>query len=517
MKWLGEKQAGNIAAARAVAELVKTMLGPKGMDKMMVNSLGEAVITNDGLKVMEELSVEHPATRLVARIAKTMSEEAGDGTKTAMVLAGELLKKGAELIRLGIHPCIVQGYQQALEESLKIIEEISTPVNLEDEAVLEKIAETAMTGKILNERKQQYARILVDAVRDVMNKGDAVTRENFKFFRKPGEGMQDVQIIRGIVMDKRKIHPHMPERIKSAKIAILSGGIEVRKTDYRAEIEIAHKGQRDKFLEGEEKMLRSMVSRLSELGVNAVLCNKAISELAAHHLARAGIFAAERVKMTELKTLARAAGAKIVFAVKDLTREDIGYAGALEEMESGEEKVIVVKECANFEVITLLLRGASEQSLAEAERALKNAVAALAAVAKEGRAVPGGGALEAELASRLQKYSRALDGREQLAVAAFAVALEVIPKTIAQNAGLDYLDLLLALRATHANGNDVHGIDVEHGKICSMFEEGVAEPANLKAQAISCAAEVACMILRVDDNLGAAELEKRKITGLADE
>ncbi len=509
-----DAQRMNIMAARVIAEAVRTTLGPRGMDKMLVDSLGDVVITNDGVTILKEMDVEHPAAKMIIEVAKTQENEVGDGTTTAVVLAGELLKKAEELLDQDIHPTVIaRGYRLAAEKAIEILDEIAINIDIEDEEILKKVAATAITGKHAEYAVEHLASLVVQAVKKVAEKTDSgykVDEDNIKLEKKHGGGVEDTELIDGIVIDKEVVHPGMPKRVKNAKIAVLKAALEVKETETDAEINITDPEMLQKFIEQEERMIKEMVDKIVEAGANVVFCQKGIDDLAQYYLAKAGVLAVRRVKQSDIEKLAKATGAKIITDIRDIKPEDLGEAELVEERKVGDEEMVFVTGCKNPKAVTILVRGGTEHVVDEVERSLTDAIKAVKAALESGKVVAGGGAPEIELSLRLKQWAPTLGGREQLAAEAFAAALEIIPRSLAENAGLDPIDILVELRRAHEEGKVTYGVDVFSGKVVCMKEKGVLEPLRVKKQAISSATEVAIMILRIDDVIAAKGLEKEK-------
>ncbi len=500
----------NIAAAKIIAEAVRTTLGPRGMDKMMVDTLGDVTITNDGVTILKEMDVEHPAAKMMVEVAKTMDEEVKDGTTTAVVVAGALLHHAEKLLDQGIHPMIiVTGYRMAADRAKEILEELAEKTSIEDTETLRKIAITSMTGKKAEGAREKLAELAVEAIRRIADKADGKYRvdlDHVGIEKKAGGSTDDSQIVNGLILDKERVHPGMPEVVKNARIALLDLPLEIKKTETDAEIRVTRPEQLRAFLDQEEKMLKEMVERISSVGANVVFCQKGIDDLAQHYLAKAGILAARRVKKSDMEKLSRATGGKIVTNLEDLTPAELGKAGTVEERKIGDKKFIFVRECENPRAVGILVRGGSEHVTDEIERGLTDALGVVAAAVEDNKYVYGGGAPEMALATRLRDYADTVGGREALAVKAFADALEIIPKTLAENAGMDSVDILVELRAKHAKPEGkYYGVDVYSGKIEDMKKLGVVEPLRVKTQAIKSAAEAAIMILRIDDVIAAAK------------
>jgi len=504
----------NILAARIIAETVRTTLGPKGMDKMLVDSLGDIVITNDGATILDEMDIQHPAAKMMVEVAKTQDKEAGDGTTTAVVIAGELLRKAEELLDQNIHPSIiVKGYTMAAEKAQEILDQMAKEVNVDDVETLKKAAVTAIAGKAAEEGRVYLASIAVEAVRQVAEKVDGkykVDLDNIKFEKKEGGAVSDTQLIRGVVIDKEVVHPGMPKRVEGAKIALINEALEVKETETDAEIRITSPEQLQAFLEQEEKMLREMVDKIKEVGANVVFVQKGIDDLAQHYLAKYGIMAVRRVKKSDMEKLAKATGAKIVTNVRDLTSEDLGEAELVEQRKVAGENMIFVEGCKNPKAVTILIRGGTEHVVDEVERALEDAVKVVKDIVEDGKIVAAGGAPEIELSIRLDEYAKEVGGKEALAIENFAEALKVIPRTLAENAGLDPIETLVKVIAAHKEKGPTVGVDVFEGEPADMMERGVIAPVRVTKQAIKSASEAAIMILRIDDVIAASKLEKDK-------
>jgi len=507
-----DAQHNNIAAAKAVADAVRTTLGPKGMDKMLVDSVGDIVITNDGVTILEEMQIEHPAAKMLVEVAKTQDEEVGDGTTTAAVLAGELLKKAENLLDQEIHPTVIaRGFKFAREKSLEILDKISENITPENNDTLMKIAITAMTGKSSERASTHLAKLSVDAVKTVMERIDnkiEIDTENIKIEKKQGGSAEDTELIKGIIIDKEVVHPGMPKVVKNARIALLDSALEIEKTETDAQIQITSPEQMQSFLEQEEKILKDMVEKIAASGCNVLLCQKGVDDIAQHYLAKKGILTARRVKKSDMEKLAKATGGRIVTNLSDLSKDDLGHAGLVEEKKISGEQMIFVRECKDPKAVSILIRGGTEHVVEEVERAMEDAIGGVASALEVGKIVAGGGSPEAAIAKGLRDYAQSFSGREQLAILAFAEAMEIIPRTLAENAGLDPIDILVELRAAHDEGKHTYGVDVYTGKIVDMKKMGVIEPLKIKTQAIKSAAEAAEMILRIDDIIAAGKLEK---------
>jgi len=507
-----DAQHNNIAAAKAVADAVRTTLGPKGMDKMLVDNLGDIVITNDGVTILEEMQVEHPAAKMLVEVAKTQNEEVGDGTTTAAILAGELLKKAEALLDQDIHPTVItRGYKLAREKALEILKKISEEIKPEDFNTLVKIAITSMSGKSAERASENLAKLAVEAVKTVMEKIDGkivIDKEDIKLEKKQGGSSEDTELIKGIIIDKEVVHSAMPKHVKNARIALLDASLEIEKTETEAQIQITSPNQLQTYLEEEEKILRVMVEKVSVSGCNVMFCQKGIDDVAQHYLAKKGILTARRVKKSDMEKLAKATGGKIISNLSDLTKDDLGFAGIVEEQKIAGEQMIFVRECKNPKSVSMLVRGGTEHVVDEVERALEDALGSLVSALEVGRIVAGGGAPEEAVSKGLKEFAQSFSGREQLAILAFADAMEVIPRTLAENAGLDPIDILVELRSAHEEDKITYGVDVYTGKIVDMRAKGVIEPLKIKTQAIKSASEAAEMILRIDDIISAGKLEK---------
>ena len=494
-----EAQQNNIAAAKAVAQAVRTTLGPKGMDKMIVDSVNDVIVTNDGVTILKEMQIEHPAAKMIVEVAKTQEDAVGDGTTTAVVIAGELLKKAESLLEQDIHPTVLaRGYRLAEVESQKILASLSEPVTADNDPVLRNIAITAMTGKGAESNREKLAVLIVDAVKGIAE-GMQVDLDNIKVEKIIGESAERSELVEGIVLDKEKVHASMPESIEEARVALLDAPLEIKNTEIDAKIQITDPTQLNAFLEKEEQTLREMVAHIQATGATVVFCQKGIDDLAQHFLAKSGILAARRVKKSDMEKLARATGGKVISSWKELSQQDLGNAGIVREAKVGDETMIFVEKCQNPKAVTLLVRGGTDHVAEEIKRAVTDALGDVAAAIREGKVVAGAGAVEMELALGLRRYAQSLSGREQLAVHAFADAMEVIPRTLAENAGLDPIDSLTKLRSSHDQQQKWAGIDVFTGDIMDAWNAGVIEPLKVKTQALSSAAEVAEMILRIDD------------------
>jgi len=493
----------NIMAAKIVAETVKSALGPKGMDKMLVDSFGDVTITSDGRTVLDEMDIQHPAAKMMVEVAKTQDTEVGDGTTTSVIIAGELLGKAEDLIEKNVHPTvIIDGYRKAAEKALETLEKIAIPVKPNEKEFLEKVAITSMASKLVAENKEYLADIAAKAILHIAQKteiGYTADIDDVMVEKKPGESMTDTRLINGIVIDKEVVHSGMPKRIEKAKIALLDVALEIEKTEFDAKINIESPEQMDAFLKQEETMLKEMVEKIAKSGANVIICQKGIDDLAQHYLARKGILATRRAKKSDIEKLAKATGGKIVTNLDDMSKDDLGYAEVVEERKIGDDKMTFIEGCKNPRSVAILIRGGTERIVDEAERSIHDALCVAKDVVEEPKVVAGGGAPELEVAKELKKYAETLPGREQLAVMSFAEALESIPITLAENAGLDPIDIISELRARHEKGEVWAGIEVHDGKVKDMKKVGVFEPLVVKKQIIKSASEAATMILKIDD------------------
>jgi archaeal chaperonin len=493
----------NIQAAKAIADAVRSTLGPRGLDKMLVDSMGDVVVTNDGVTILKEMDVEHPAAKMLVEVAKTQDQEAGDGTTTAVVLAGELLKRAESLVEQNIHPTIIsQGYRLASRKALEILNQVSQPVGTTDHDTLKRIAITSMASKSVSFNRDALGDIAVKAVAAVAEKkgeGHYVDLDNIQLIKKQGGQISDTSLIEGVIVDKEKVHSGMPSRVEDPKIALLDAALEIKKTEIDAKIEINDPTQLNAFLQEEENMLKRMVETVKKSGANVVLCQKGIDDLAQHYLAKDGIYAVRRVKKSDMEKLAKATGANIVSKVSELTPQDVGTAGLVEERKIGEDALTFVTGAKKARAVSILIRGGTEHVLDEIERSLDDALNVVAVAVEDGRFVIGGGATASELALHLRDEAAKVGGREQLAFESFAEALETIPRTLAENAGLDPIDIVIELRKAHKSGHKSAGVNVQSGKVDDMAQLHVIEPIRVGRQAIESATDAAVMILRIDD------------------
>jgi thermosome len=501
-------QFNNIAAAKAVADAVRSTLGPRGMDKMLVDSLGDVVITNDGVTILKEIDIEHPAAKMLVEVAKTQDEEAGDGTTTAVILAGELLKRAEDLIDQNIHPTVIAaGFRQAAEKAREVLEKVASKISIKDTDTLKKVAMTAMSSKSASGHKEMLADIAVKAVTTVAEqRADGsyfVDDDNIQIVKKQGGSIADTNLVDGIIVDKERVHPGMPLEVKDAKIALIDAALEVKKTEIDAKIEITDPTQLQAFLNEEEAMLKRMVETVKKSGATAVFCQKGIDDLAQHYLAKQGIYAVRRVKKSDMEKLAKATGGKVVTKLDELSKDDLGFAKLVYEKKIGDDEMTFVTGCKNPKAVSILLRGGTEHVVDELERSLEDATSVVAVGIEDGKVITGGGSSAMEIALALRDFASTVGGREQIAIESFADAVEVIPRTLSENAGLDPIDILIELRKEHKKGNKAAGINVFTGKVSDMKKENVIEPIRVGTQAISSATDAAVMVLRIDDVIAA--------------
>jgi thermosome len=507
----------NIMAARILAETVRTSLGPKGMDKMLVDSFGDITITNDGATILKEMDVQHPAAKMMVEISKAQDDEVGDGTTTAVVLAGELLKQAEELLLQDIHPTIIMdGYKKGMEKAMEILDEIAEKVNPLDKEMLRRVGKTTLASKTLViAALEKLIDIAIEAMLQVAETKDGkmvADVDDVKIEKKEGGTLSDTTLVYGVVLDKEVVHPGMPKRVEKAKIALLNCPLEIEKTEISAKINITNPQQMRAFLDQETEILRKMVDKIRSVGANVVFCQKGIDDVAQHFLAKYGILAARRIKESDMAKLAKATKAKIITSIEDITEEDLGYAELVEERRVGEDKMIFVEGCKNPKSVSILIRGGSKHIMDEAERSFHDILCVIRNILQEPKVVAGGGAVEIEVAQRIRKWAKTLKGKEQLAALRFADAVEAIPVTLAENAGLDPVDILVELKARHDKSEKWAGVDVIQGKVSNTWELGIIEPLVVKKQIIKSATEAAIMILRIDDVIAAAppSAEKEK-------
>jgi thermosome len=497
-------QLNNIMAARAISDAVKSTLGPKGMDKMLVDSMGDVVITNDGATILKEIDVEHPAAKMIVEVAKSQDEECGDGTTTAVILTGELLKYASELLEQKVHPTVItHGYKLASEKALEVLNHNALVIKKNDTPTLRKIAMTSMSSKGgAGPSKELLADIVVDAtsrVAEEINGKTYVDMDNIQIQKQQGGSIEDCEIVKGIILDKERVHEGMPKQVKNAKIALLNVSLEIKKTEIDAKIQIRDPTQLQAFLDEEESMLKKMVDKVKNIGANVLICQKGIDDVAQYYFAKYNIYALNRAKDSDMKKLAKATGGKIVANLDDLTRSDLGYAGLVEERKIGEDKLTFVMDCKNPKAVSILLRGGTEHIVDELERGLHDALFVVKVALEDGKMTVGGGASAIEIAMALRDYASSVGGREQMAIEAFAHALEIVPKTLSENAGLDPINMMIEMKRLHKKGNKYAGINVFNGKVEDMLKNDVIEPLRLGSHEIQTATEAATMILRIDD------------------
>ncbi|MGQ0797864.1 MAG: thermosome subunit beta [Methanobacteriota archaeon] len=511
-------QFNNIAAAKAVADAVRSTLGPRGMDKMLVDSLGDVVITNDGVTILKEIDIEHPAAKMLVEVAKTQDDEAGDGTTTAVILAGELLKKAEDLIEQNIHPTVIAaGYRQASDRAREVLDKVAAKITIKDTEVLKKVATTAMSSKSASGHKELLADVAVKAVTTVAEQraDDSyfVDDDNIQIVKKQGGSIADTELVDGIIVDKERVHPGMPSEVADAKIALVDAALEVKKTEIDAKIEITDPTQLQAFLNEEESMIKRMVDTVRKSGATVVFCQKGVDDLAQHYLAKDGIYAVRRVKKSDMEKLAKATGGKVVTKLDELTKDDLGRAKLVYEKKIGEDEMTFVTGCKNPKAVSVLIRGGTEHVVDEVERSLEDATSVVAVAIEDGKVITGGGSSATEVALGLRDFAATVGGREQIAIEAFADAVEVVPRTLAENAGLDPIDTLIALRKEHKKGSKHAGINVYTGKVSDMKKQDVIEPIRVGSQALSSATDAAVMILRIDDVIAAKAGEGGKGAG----
>ncbi len=507
-------QRNNIAAAKIIADMVKTTLGPKGMDKLLVDSIGDVIVTNDGATILEKMDVEHPAAKMIIEVAKTQDKTVGDGTTTAVIIAGELLRQAEELVEQKIHPStIITGYKKAMEMAVNKLSSLATEVKLSDSETLMKMVKTCLGSKSLGFATDHLAKLAIDAVSAVVREVNGKKRadkDDIQIVKKIGKSLLESQLVKGVIVDKEVVHAAMPKRVVNAKIALLDAPFEIEKTEFSAEIRIRDPLKIKEFLDEETRILKEMVDKVVKVGANVVFCQKGIDDAAQFFLAKAGILAVRRVKRSDMEKLEKATGGRIVTNFEDLSEKDLGYAGLVEERKIGEDRMVFVEECKNPKAVAILIRAGLERQLDEAERALNDAIMNMINIVEESKVVPGGGAIEAELAKIIRSEASKYPGKEQLAMLAYADALEIVPKTLAENSGLDPVDIMSSLRNKHAENGVNYGINIFNGKIEDMFSLGVIEPVRVKAQALKSSFEAAAMILRIDDVIAASKKKEEK-------
>jgi len=498
-----DAQKNNIAAAKLVAELVKTSLGPRGLDKMLVDSLGDVTITNDGATILKEIDTQHPAAKMMVEISKTIDTEVGDGTTSSVVFAGALLEKAEKLLEKDVHSTvIIDGYQAASEKALELLAKLAKTVKPDDRESLIKIAKTSMQSKLVSEDSAPLSKLVVDSILKIAEKdGDkySVDLDNLKVEKKAGGSIDDTSLINGIVLDKEIVHSGMPIKVEKAKIALVNAALEVEKTEMSAEIRISDPTQMQQFLEEENKMLKSMVDKIHNIGANVLICQKGIDDISQHYLSKHGVLAVRRVKESDMTKLAKATGGRISTNLDDISADDLGSAEIVQQKKVESDKWVFIEGCKNPRSVTVLIRGGSQRVVDEVDRSLHDSLMVVKDVVENPSIVAGGGSPEAYLAAELNEWSSSSDGREQLAIKQYAEAFESIPLTIAENAGMDPIDTIITLRANQSNGKQTVGINAKESKIGDMFRLDIVEPLVVKEQIIKSATEAACMILRIDD------------------
>ena len=499
-----DAQFNNITAARTIADAVRSSLGPRGMDKMLVDSIGDVVITNDGVTILKEMDVQHPAAKMLVEVAKTQDQEVGDGTTTSVIIAGELLKKSLDLIDSNVHPTIIAaGYRLANEKAQEILKGVAKKVSLQDEALLEQIAETSMISKQVNSSKKFFAKMVVDAVKTILDKDEngkyTADLKNIQTVKKAGANMEESELVKGLIIDKEPVSPTMPKLVKNAKIALIDAAFEVKKPEIDAKIQITDPEMLSKFIAEEEKTLKDMVDAVKKAGANVVFCQKGIDDLAQHFFAKEGIYACRRVKKSDMERLGKSTNASIVSKISELNADDLGTAETVELKFVGDEQMTFITGCKDPKTVSILVRGGTNHVADEVERSLVDAWSVVKVSIEDGMIVTGGGSTAMELAMGVRDYAASVGGREQIAIEAFASAMEIIPSTLAENAGLDPIDIVIEMRKQHKGGKKYAGLNPFTGKVEDMMDLNVIEPIRIGQQAISSATDAAVMILRIDD------------------
>ena len=503
-----DAQFNNIAAAMAISDAVRSSLGPRGMDKMLVDTVGDVVITNDGVTILKEMDVQHPAAKMLVEVAKTQDAEVGDGTTTSVVLAGEFLKKARDLIDANVHPTIIaKGYRMANAKAQEVLKDTSMKVSINDTETLKLIAQTAMISKQVNASKEQFSDLVVDAVKTVADKDKkgnyTVDLKNIQTVKKEGASMENSYIVKGLIIDKEPVQPSMPKSVQNAKIALVDAPFEVKKTEIDAKIQITDPNQLNQFIAEEENMLKSMVQKVKESGANVVFCQKGIDDLAQHFLAKEGIYACRRVKKSDMERLGRSTGANIINKISELTADDLGYADTVELKKIEDEEMTFITGVKEPKTVSIMVRGGTKHVADEVERSLVDAWSVVRVAIEDGMMVTGGGSTAMEIAMQLRDYAASVGGREQIAIEAYASAMESIPRTLAENAGLDPIDVLIEMRKQHKAGKKYAGLNPYSGKVEDMKKLNVIEPYRIGKQAINSATDAAIMILRIDDVIAA--------------
>jgi thermosome len=502
-----DAQINNINAAIAISGAVRSTLGPRGMDKMLVDSMGDVTITNDGVTILKNLDVEHPAAKMLVEVAKTMDQQCGDGTTTSVILAGELLRQALDMLNQNIHPTVLaRGYGMAADKAVEVLERNAIPITMNDEEILRKVAQTALASKSAGSYKDKLSEIAVKAVKSITEESDGKRTadiDNILIVKKQGGSVSETSLIDGIILDKERVHEGMPRSLENAKIALLDAALEFKKTEVDARISITSPDQLQGFLQQEENMLREMVEKVKASGANVLVCQKGIDDVAQHFLAKAGIYAVRRAKKSDMEKLAKACGGRIVSALDDLSSSDLGTAGHVEERKIGEDKLTFITGCPQAKAVSILVRGGTEHVVDEVDRALHDALSVVARAVEDGKVSIGGGAAAMEVAMELRRFAPSVGGREQLAIEAFAEALEIVPKTLAENAGMDQIDVLLRLRKAHSEGQKYFGVNVLGGDVADLFKNNVFEPLKVPVQTIRSSTDAAIMLLRIDDVVAA--------------
>jgi thermosome len=506
-------QRNNIAAAKIIAEIVKTTLGPKGMDKLLVDNIGDVIVTNDGATILEKIDVEHPAAKMIIEVAKSQDHVVGDGTTTAVILAGELLRRAEELIEQKIHAStIISGYKKGLNAALQVLDENAIKVDLNDRETLRKVIKTSLGSKSLGFALDKLVDIAIDAVLSVVKEYNGklkADKDDIQIVKKIGKSLSETELVKGVIVDKEVVHAAMPKRVENARIALIDSPFEIEKTEFSAEIRIRDPLKIKEFLDEETNILKGMVDKVKSVGANVVFCQKGIDDAAQFFLAKDGILAVRRVKKSDMEKLAKATGGRIVTNFEDLSPKDLGRAGLVEERKIGEDRMVFVEKCENPKAVSILLRAGLERQLDEAERALNDAIMNMIDLVDDPRVVAGGGAIEMEMARLVRLGAGKLTGKEQLAYMAFADSLEVIPRTLAENAGLEPVEIMAQLRHAHENGGRTVGVNLSGG-VADMLKTGVIEPAKVKLHALKSSFEAASMILRIDDVVAASKKKEEK-------
>ena len=503
-----DAQFNNISAARAISDAVRSSLGPRGMDKMLVDSMGDVVITNDGVTILKEMDVQHPAAKMLVEVAKTQDAEVGDGTTTSVILSGELLKKATDLIDANVHPTIIaSGYRLANDKAQEVLKDIAMKVSIDDEGTLKLIAQTAMISKSVNTSKEYFGEMVVDAVKTVVDKdldgNYTVDLKNIQTVKKAGAKMEESYIVKGLIIDKEPVQPSMPKVVKEAKIALIDAPFEVKKTEIDAKIQITDPTQLSAFITEEEKMLKDMVMKVKEAGANVVFCQKGIDDLAQHLFAKEGLYACRRVKKSDMERLGRSTGGNIVNKISEMDSSDLGYADTVELKKIEDEEMTFITGVKEPKTVSVLVRGGTNHVADEVERSLVDAWSVVKVAIEDGMMVTGGGSTAMEVAMQLRDYAASVGGRAQMAIEAYASAMEIIPSTLAENAGLDPIDVVIEMRKQHKGGKVYDGLNPYTGKVEDMKALNVIEPYRIGKQAINSATDAAVMILRIDDVIAA--------------